>query len=684
MKKTSKFLAILLVVAMMASLCTAFAMDKGQHKQFKTYTCIGDSIAAGYTVDGIGETVAFERVDGAYHDLLANMVDANLNQLGCSAFRTVELRYMIDGVYTDDDGLWGMVWGKHTFSTETLDAYLTDMFKKAIAESDLVTINLGSNDIMSYTYITALIAMSEDSSIPGMDKIKENLAKTGDLGAALLKMVEAAESVNKLPKILNAVNKALEKSLNQFKDNWKASIDGILGEGGINPDTILCAVGAYNPGDHIYLGSSNQIDLAPILRPVVTQINNYMKTFVRQYPGHYYFADMVGVETFDVAIGDPEFQAYFTWASHPTRKGHMEMANRIYAALPDHWMSHEFGTQPEDVTVAAGENAAFTAQVAKANYPHYKWQSAPAGSSEWADIDGASTRKLTLSAVTEEMDGLQVRCVCNMTCDADGNQEILYSEPAVLHVKSGTEPTTTEPTGTEPTTTEPTTTEPTTTEPTTTEPTTTEPTTTEPTTTEPTTTEPTTTEPTGTEPAAQFPFVDVTKEGNWSYDDIYYVWEHGLMNGMTPTTFEPKATTTRGMFATVLYRMAGSPEVTEAQKKACPFTDLTADWYQDAVVWAYDAKVVNGVSEKEFAPGQEITREQLVAMLYRFSGAKDGGDPSKITDAGTISEYAKPAVGWAVANGIVAGFPDGSFQPQGNATREQMAAIIARFDRMGK
>ncbi len=666
MKKTSKFLAILLVVAMMASLCTAFAMDKGQHKQFKTYTCIGDSIAAGYTVDGIGETVAFERVDGAYHDLLANMVDANLNQLGCSAFRTVELRYMIDGVYTDDDGLWGMVWGKHTFSTETLDAYLTDMFKKAIAESDLVTINLGSNDIMSYTYITALIAMSEDSSIPGMDKIKENLAKTGDLGAALLKMVEAAESVNKLPKILNAVNKALEKSLNQFKDNWKASIDGILGEGGINPDTILCAVGAYNPGDHIYLGSSNQIDLAPILRPVVTQINNYMKTFVRQYPGHYYFADMVGVETFDVAIGDPEFQAYFTWASHPTRKGHMEMANRIYAALPDHWMSHEFGTQPEDVTVAAGENAAFTAQVAKANYPHYKWQSAPAGSSEWADIDGASTRKLTLSAVTEEMDGLQVRCVCSMTCDAEGNQEVLCSEPAVLHVKSGTEPTTTEPT--EPTTTEPT------------EPTTTEPT--EPTATEPT--EPTTTEPTGTEPAAQFPFVDVTKEGNWSYDDIYYVWEHGLMNGMTPTTFEPKATTTRGMFATVLYRMAGSPEVTEAQKKACPFTDLTADWYQDAVVWAYDAKVVNGVSEKEFAPGQEITREQLVAMLYRFSGAKDGGDLSKITDAGTISEYAKPAVGWAVANGIVAGFPDGSFQPQGNATREQMAAIIARFDRMGK
>ncbi|MBQ6402650.1 MAG: hypothetical protein IJI27_01975, partial [Oscillospiraceae bacterium] len=448
MKKSSRILAILLVVAMMASFTAAFAMDKGQHKQFKTYTCIGDSIAAGYTVDGIGEAVAFERVEGAYHDLLAKMIDANLNQLGCSAFRTVELRYMIDGVYTDDDGLWGMVWGKHTFSTETLDAYMTAQFKSAIAESDLVTINLGSNDIMSYTYISALLAMSEDSSIPGMDKIKENLEKTGDLGAALLKMVEAAESVGKINNVLSAVRKALDKSMKQFKDNWKASIDGILGEGGVNPDTIICAVGAYNPGDHIYLGSSNQIDLAPILRPIVNQINSYMKTFIRQYPGHYYFADMVGVETFDVAVGDPEFQSYFTWASHPTRKGHMEMANRIYAALPDHWMTHEFGEQPQDVTVAEGETASFVAQVAKANYPHYKWQSAAPGSDEWTDIEGATSRKLSFPAELY-MDGAQLRCVCNMTCDAEGNQEVICSEPATLHVTAAAVEPTADP-GTEP------------------------------------------------------------------------------------------------------------------------------------------------------------------------------------------------------------------------------------------
>ena len=112
-----------------------------------------------------------------------------------------------------------------------------------------------------------------------------------------------------------------------------------------------------------------------------------------------------------------------------------------------------------------------------------------------------------------------------------------------------------------------------------------------------------TTEPTNepTEPVKEFPFKDV-KGDAWYYPDVYYVWDQGLMNGKNAQTFDPNGTTTRAEFATVLYRLAGSPKVTEAQKKACPFTDLTADWYQDAVVWAYNAKVVKGVSDTAFAP----------------------------------------------------------------------------------
>ena len=181
----------------------------------------------------------------------------------------------------------------------------------------------------------------------------------------------------------------------------------------------------------------------------------------------------------------------------------------------------------------------------------------------------------------------------------------------------------------------------------------------------------------------ELPFKDV-KKGDWSYDDIYYVWDNGLMKGMEDDLFAPQGTTTRAQFATVIYRMAGSPAVTEEDYAKCPFTDLVDDWYKDAVVWAYNAKVVNGFSDTTFAPNQEITRQQMVAMLYRYSGETGAADLSKIKDADAIADYAKPAVAWAVANGIVTGFTDGTFQPQGNATREQMAAIMARFDKLGK
>ena len=192
-----------------------------------------------------------------------------------------------------------------------------------------------------------------------------------------------------------------------------------------------------------------------------------------------------------------------------------------------------------------------------------------------------------------------------------------------------------------------------------------------------------TTEPTNepTEPVKEFPFKDV-KGDAWYYPDVYYVWDQGLMNGKDAQTFDPNGTTTRAEFATVLYRLAGSPKVTEAQKKACPFTDLTADWYQDAVVWAYSAKVVKGVSDTAFAPSAKVTREQMVTMLYRYDGEKTAaGDLSRIADADAISNYAKPAVAWAVVSGIVNGYPDGTFRPKNNTTRAQMAAIIARFDR---
>lgn len=179
------------------------------------------------------------------------------------------------------------------------------------------------------------------------------------------------------------------------------------------------------------------------------------------------------------------------------------------------------------------------------------------------------------------------------------------------------------------------------------------------------------------QPGKTFPFTDVT-EANWFYDNVYYVWDNGIMDGMTPTTFDPQGITTRAQLATVLYRMAGTPAVSDADKTACPFTDLTADWYRDAVVWAYKAGVVNGVSETVFAPNDPVTREQMVAMLYRYKGSPESTAALTFTDSDSIAAYARPAVAWAVSTGVVTGMGDGTFQPKGSATRAQLAAILSR------
>ena len=177
-----------------------------------------------------------------------------------------------------------------------------------------------------------------------------------------------------------------------------------------------------------------------------------------------------------------------------------------------------------------------------------------------------------------------------------------------------------------------------------------------------------------------FPFRDV-QPANWFYNDVYYCWENGLMNGMSARTFAPQGTTTRAQFATVLYRMAGSPDVSGM---TCPFTDLLANsWYENAVIWGYNQGVINGTSATTFSPDASVTREQMVTMLFRYSGAAaPQGSLAQFSDANRISAYAVPAVLWAVQNNIIKGMDDGTFNPKGEATRAQLAAILHRYATM--
>ena len=176
------------------------------------------------------------------------------------------------------------------------------------------------------------------------------------------------------------------------------------------------------------------------------------------------------------------------------------------------------------------------------------------------------------------------------------------------------------------------------------------------------------------------PFTDV-KEGDWFHDAVRYVYDNGLMDGVGDGQFAPNATTNRAMVVTILYRLAGEPDVSGD----VAFTDVEPGlWYTDAVLWAAQKGIVNGISETEFSPSGDLTREQLATVLYRYAESMGfdvsaSVDLSGFPDAGDIQSYATQALSWAVAEGLLQGFEDDSLRPGGTATRAQIAAVLMRF-----
>lgn len=175
------------------------------------------------------------------------------------------------------------------------------------------------------------------------------------------------------------------------------------------------------------------------------------------------------------------------------------------------------------------------------------------------------------------------------------------------------------------------------------------------------------------------PFTDV-RETDWFYDDVVFAYENGLFSGTTATTFSPYAPMTRAMLVTVLYRLEGEPAVTGRSG----FSDVTiGSYYEAAVTWAADSGIVNGTSATTFSPSENVTREQMAAILCRYAQYKRydttvSAALSAFSDAAAVSTYAKAPLSWAVAEKLVNG-TDGKLLPRASATRAQVAAILHRF-----
>lgn len=174
------------------------------------------------------------------------------------------------------------------------------------------------------------------------------------------------------------------------------------------------------------------------------------------------------------------------------------------------------------------------------------------------------------------------------------------------------------------------------------------------------------------------PFVDVNS-GAWYYDAVSFVYNKGIMNGVTSTTFEPNSTITRGMVVTMLWRMAGEPYVSGGS-----FSDVASGrYYSTAVAWAAKNGIVDGYSSTVFGVNDPVTREQFATILYRYAKymgySTSGSSLAGYYDANSVSSWARDAMGWAVKNGIITGSGNSRLNPTGTASRAEVAQMFMSF-----
>ena len=183
-------------------------------------------------------------------------------------------------------------------------------------------------------------------------------------------------------------------------------------------------------------------------------------------------------------------------------------------------------------------------------------------------------------------------------------------------------------------------------------------------------------------PGAQY--TDMPKYTDWAHAGLDYCIANAMLNGMSPTTIEPGTATTRAQLVTILWRQNGCP----TPKRACAFTDLTQNWYKDAVAWAAETGVITGTTPTTFDPDRCVSRQDAATILYRYTQNVLGKDVSGIKDIstfpdyGSVADYARTPMTWANAAGLMNGDVVNGvtcLNPQGNATRAQTAAILMRF-----
>ena len=324
MKTLRSVLSLLLALAMLASFGACFAAQK-DFSGYEYYVSLGDSIANGIGENNV-ENKYMYRTPGAYPDRIAKATGAYLSQLGCGGMRTVELRACLEDDYVMPDEY------ANNF-TRAKVAEIRHFYRPAVAAADLITLNIGANDVATYALLRAKAALAQAGVSLGAIASAESGA--ADQADALSRLLALAKQLGGYVSAVNAAISGLTEGYARFAQNFDAIIGDIYA---LNPDVTLLVAGFYNPFNELKISDSSLLELGRAADGVIAALNRQMQ-YGSKYAGQYIYVDIFGIQSLAAKRGDSITDAGFFSAVeldvHPSNEGQAEIAERFLAVLPE-------------------------------------------------------------------------------------------------------------------------------------------------------------------------------------------------------------------------------------------------------------------------------------------------------------------------------------------------------------
>lgn len=333
MRTLKKILCTVVVLAMVFTLIPAAVIAQETEIPYKTYVSLGDSIPAGRGEFPQQTMQGFKRIEGVYNTLIADALGAEFTPLAYCGFRTNEIRWMIDDDYEGDDDLF---MGSQVRLEEPLRSQMRPIFKEALKNADLITLNIGSNDLFTYPLRRAVSGLNL-VGLTGGSNVDDNVITRSMLGddEAVSEVVEEASVAGMAESVITNLIDGVYDAYSMFLENYQYIVDYIYE---VNPDATIVAVGLLNNVANVKLTDQSVIELGRVFDGVFRAVNTYIQYGV-SHKGKYIYADVMGTECpqFEPLLGGDlnKFISTAIVRVHPSLEGHAYMARKILQVIPD-------------------------------------------------------------------------------------------------------------------------------------------------------------------------------------------------------------------------------------------------------------------------------------------------------------------------------------------------------------